>query len=514
MPLQSPIPVVDVFAGPGGLSEGFSQVRRKGQSAFRIALSVEKDPIAHKTLQLRSVFRALHGSRSIKHYYNFIAGQLSRSDFMENPEVAAAFRSARDEALCIELGTTKTTELDKKMSVAIGEARHWVLVGGPPCQAYSLAGRARRANDLTFHADVRHSLYTEYLRIIRRHRPSVFVMENVKGLLSSSHAGAPTFAKILGDLGSPGRDLSYDIRSFVKRPKDGQLVAKDYVIEAERFGIPQNRHRVILLGVRSDLAEVHSQLLTPKDMRTVRDAIGTMPKIRSRLSRAPDSQEAWQEALASGLALFEGWTGDAEAMATQAQETIHRSRALVSSGHPFIRRRQRASETTTRLDRWLLDDQIGGVCQHESRSHMATDLARYLFAATFAKLHGRSPRLNVFPPHLQPDHRNAGEHGDVMPHFSDRFRVQCPDEPATTIVSHISKDGHYYIHYDGTQCRSLTVREAARLQTFPDNYFFEGTRTQQYVQIGNAVPPLLAHQLANVVLSLVHDIELNERANL
>lgn len=143
---------------------------------------------------------------------------------------------------------------------------------------------------------------------------------------------------------------------------------------------------------------------------------------------------------------------------------------------------------------------------------MPSDLARYLFSATFAHSQGYSPQLNVFPPKLLPDHLNVQFWGEpeTIP-FKDRFRVQCKNEPATTVVAHIAKDGHYYIHYDPSQCRSLTVREAARLQTFPDNYFFAGNRTEQYTQVGNAVPPLLAHKLAKIVRNLLNEMNRKKR---
>jgi DNA (cytosine-5)-methyltransferase 1 len=132
---------------------------------------------------------------------------------------------------------------------------------------------------------------------------------------------------------------------------------------------------------------------------------------------------------------------------------------------------------------------------------MRADLHRYFFVSAFARIHGRSPLLDDMPPQILPLHENVSEALEGAK-FNDRFRVQFAGRPSTTITSHISKDGHYYIHYDPTQSRSLTVREAARLQTFPDNYRFKGSRTEQYRQVGNAVPPLLARQIAEIVAAI------------
>lgn len=138
------------------------------------------------------------------------------------------------------------------------------------------------------------------------------------------------------------------------------------------------------------------------------------------------------------------------------------------------------------------------VANHESRSHRADDLVRYLFVSLYGREH-ESPRLRDFPRSLLPLHKNIDPDDPDSAIFKDRFRVQVASKPATTITSHIAKDGHYFIHYDPEQCRSLTVREGARLQSFPDNYIFLGNRTSQYTQVGNAVPPLLAKQFAEAV---------------
>lgn len=510
-----PIPIIDLFAGPGGLGEGFSSLRdHKHDPVFEIGLSVEKDPVAHRTLMLRAVFRRLRGTKHIRHYYAYICNEIDEKTFKEIPAIAEAFSHAEKEARCLELGKADEESLDTEIRAALGGRDTWVLIGGPPCQAYSLAGRARRANDKTFKDDVKHFLYREYLRIIKVHRPTIFVMENVKGLLSSQHSGSPMFERILGDLCAPAAGLEYEIRSFVKKGNSDTLEPIDFVIQAERHGIPQCRHRVILLGVRKDAGPARHDLLPVQEPVSVEQAIEDLPKIRSRLSRG-DSLEAWREAVLAGPSYVGGWGTTFEESMTELMQKAAEAATWAEVGGPFVQKP--GSKATlveqTELQRWVHDRSLDGFCQHETRSHMPSDLARYLFAACFAQSAKYSPRLDIFPPRLLPNHNNVAQERDsaeVIP-FKDRFRVQCANDPATTIVSHIAKDGHYYIHYDPTQCRSLTVREAARLQTFPDNYFFAGNRTEQYTQVGNAVPPLLANKLARVVRGLLAGVNRNGR---
>ena len=474
---------------------------------FEIGLSIEKDAVAHRTLTLRAVFRRLRGTKDVKYYYSYVRGEIDEASFREIPAVASAFEHAAIEARCLELGKSDEASIDREISAALKGQETWVLIGGPPCQAYSLAGRARRTNDKDFHKDVKHFLYREYLRIIQVHKPTIFVMENVKGLLSSKHSGNPLFEKIIADLSAPADGLEYEIRSFTKRENSGSLEPTDYIIHSERYGIPQTRHRVILLGVRKGLGMSQHRLLTRVSRSvTVSQTIDDLPRIRSRLSRG-DSSEAWRKAVQAAPSYVTGWQTENESTMIETMCAFAAAATSVTSGGAFISRNYRRPQKPTELQQWLHDRSLGGVCQHEARAHMASDLARYLFSASFAHLWGYFPRLNMFPPKLLPNHINvhAERESEAIP-FEDRFRVQCRNEPASTVVAHIAKDGHYYIHYDPSQCRSLTVREAARLQTFPDNYFFAGNRTEQYTQVGNAVPPLLAHKLAGIVRSLLNEM--------
>jgi DNA (cytosine-5)-methyltransferase 1 len=500
------IPVIDLFAGPGGLGEGFSSITDEtGARRFSLRVSIEKDEIAHRTLSLRALFRSFRPGAAPDSYYDYVQGNISREELFSHASIPQEARLAADEAKNAELGKTPPKQIDGWIREALDGSDQWVLIGGPPCQAYSLAGRSRRrtVDPIGFASDERHFLYTEYLRIIRNFAPSVFVMENVKGILTSTHEGASIFKRIIKDLASPGRGLEYKIRSFVVDGDGEELNPNDFVIEAERYGIPQMRHRVILFGIRSDLAApLHNIIQPAKGSVPVSVALAGLPPLRSRLSREPDSAEAWHAVLKEATHTLKGWRNE---VSSEVKEEM-RAAAAAASKHTSYGScfEERKVETGTlmppSLRSWFLDPKLRGTLQHETRRHMRSDLQRYLFAACFARVTSWSPKLAQFPPAMLPDHGNVD--ADEIP-FPDRFRVQVANLPSNTVVSHISKDGHYYIHPDPQQCRSFTAREAARIQTFPDNYFFEGSRTQQYVQIGNAVPPLLARQIANVVFEFL-----------
>lgn len=506
----SKIKIIDLFAGPGGLGEGFSAFTNKDQNPFRIALSIEKDELAHKTLSLRSFVRQF--STPPSEYYAYLAGEISREELLATYPAQAA--STEQEAWCCELGKVNHEMVRARISSALDNAENWILIGGPPCQAYSLAGRSRMrgVDPDKFEKDERHFLYQEYLQIIADHQPPVFVMENVKGLVSSTIKGERIFARILEDLKKPSvsakrkatadESCEYRIYSLVKEPDlAGNYSPEDYVIHSEQYGVPQARHRVILLGIRNDI-DVQPRLLQPSCAPHVNDVLKGLPSIRSGLSKEADSYTAWVEALRAALhsEWYDQLSGE---MKKNIRNAIKKACSEeLSRGANFIRWEAGSKE----LSKWYNDSKLSGIINHETRAHIVPDLHRYLFAAATVLSKGVSPKLRDFPKQLLPKHKNVGQ-ALKSGLFADRFRVQVGNKYATTITSHISKDGHYYIHPDPSQCRSLTVREAARIQTFPDNYFFEGPRTSQYHQVGNAVPPFLAWQIAGIV----HDVLLEHQ---
>lgn len=508
------VPVVDVFAGPGGLAEGFSaDSTDDGHHTFSIRLSVEKDLHAHRTLELRAFVRQFARSEIPDDYYSYVSRKISREELFKRHPDAAAHAAA--EAWHFELGKSKdaTSEVDDRIRGALNGHRDWLLIGGPPCQAYSLVGRSRirGESEQKYKDDHRHFLYREYLKILAHHRPAAFVMENVKGLLSTRIDKNLLVHKIIEDLQSPVEALGgtidgptqqkkstyrlYGLSNDASKKED--LSAKDFVVCAEDYGIPQTRHRIIIVGVRADI-EARPGALRGQQRVSIEEAIGDLPPIRSGLSQEQDSNEAWRAAIAEiADAKWLGDPGLGQSLRSELLKCANKIRRNLTRGGEFIS--SPAQPAVHKL--WLSDDRLGGVCNHQSRIHMRSDLHRYLFAATFARVTARSPKLADFPEGLLPKHKNVRE-AIIGRKFNDRFRVQVRNQPATTVVSHICKDGHYFVHYDATQCRSLTVREAARLQAFPDNYVFEGPRTEQYRQVGNAVPPLLAKKIAKAILPI------------
>jgi DNA (cytosine-5)-methyltransferase 1 len=516
------IGVIDIFAGPGGLGEGFSSFMSSGRYPFELAVSAEMEKSAHQTLQLRAFLRLLmqHEGRTPRDYFAYCeqiadGGTVLPSAWFGDGKRSRLWKQAEQQALNLTLGNeSDNVALYRRIHEVRRKFSEIILVGGPPCQAYSLVGRARRTNEEEFRTKgvPRHFLYKQYLRILADFKPALFIMENVKGLLTSTVGGDAMLAAIMRDLENPAvavgdasatraarsRYTLLPVHVAAGEDRTHDLVAEDpgrFVIRCERHGVPQARHRVVIMGVRDDLmnpgvAKVEG--LQSADEVTIERALTGLPKLRSGLSRQPDDPLSWLYAVESERARLVKVLRRVE---PEVAETI---RSLVP-GHHLPRCSCRYTRAANTFVGALRSTDQHVVLNHETRSHMRDDLARYVYCAAYASVHNQSPPGDVFPWELAPHHLSWGTGA-----FTDRFRVQLRNRPASTITSHLSKDGHAFIHWDPAQCRSLTVREAARLQTFPDDYLFVGNRTQQYIQVGNAVPPLVARQIAQVVWGVLN----------
>jgi len=529
------VPVVDLFAGPGGLGEGFA---RATSVRFDIAVSIEKDGMAFETLQLRAAHRALaragYATRATWSRWDAILSESPWNIAFEmlrgsgDPTIEDACNAARRESWNLEMGPRNRAEVSQGIRQRLkpfmkGQSLpdNIVLIGGPPCQAYSIVGRSRNKGTEGYRAerDHRHFLYREYLQVISEFRPAAFVMENVKGILSSRVSDRQIFETITADLKRPdlagGRDenLEYVLVGLHQGATGLQSPEPaDYIVEAERFGVPQARHRVIILGLRADvLARAGKvQKLREGEPSTVNEVIFDLPLLRPELSYRGKGM-TWLDSFDLPI-----MTSALQELRSTGRPADRRVAALMERVSARLHGRHDPGSGSERLGfsrgtmpnpgahvRWYRDRPLELLANHQSRAHMPSDLVRYLFVSAYGVETGESPRLADFPTSLLPEHRNVDQANIDDAIFKDRFRVQLADRCSMTVTSHIGKDGHAFIHPDPFQCRSLTVREAARLQTFPDSYVFLGNRTSQYTQVGNAVPPYLASQIANVVADVL-----------
>jgi len=508
------INVIDLFAGPGGLGEGFFSYAHDEQFPFRGICSVEMDIHAHNTLTLRAFYRKLIQRKLElpKEYFEYAKGQLEQPC---NNETYPLWEEAQSETLNLELGLDEDRDIEIFESLKVKyknqlDNRPTVLIGGPPCQAYSLVGRARNKGikDYTPEADHRHFLYREYLKIMQLFSPDIFVMENVKGMLSSQINGGLVFKQIITDLENCGDGYTlYSLKTGEKFDIE-KTNPHDFLLKSEDYGIPQCRHRIIIIGIKNTLNNAPEKIPPLEKLKQVstKQALENLPKVRSIFSNRSqyykdNTYKNWLNYISVGINKLVKDEPNLEpkikkALLKNVTDLKNSNELFNLTNNNFI-----YEAAISNYEEFVFDAAGNEILTHQPRPHMDTDLLRYFYCSTFRQTMNRNARASDFPTSLAPNHKswNSGK-------FVDRFKVQSFAAPSSTITSHISKDGHYFIHPDPLQCRSLTVKEAARLQTFPDSYIFMGKRTNQFHQVGNAVPPLLARQIATIVHELTESI--------
>lgn len=414
MPSQNPSKgnynFIDLFAGAGGLSEGFIR------AGFDPIAHVEMNTYAAQTLVTRSAYYYLKKKNNLDIYYSYLRGEIRRDEFL--------YKIPNHISKTVICETMSTKSLPGIFNTIDGIMRLRniknvdVVIGGPPCQAYSLVGRAQSSHMIhPMSEDPRNELYKLYARVLKRYQPRMFVFENVMGI-SSANEGI-TFKNLKKYL----RRVGYEIEWHEQNAKD--------------FGVLQSRRRMIIVGWLKNSGMSYPEFLKKETKFTVNDLLADLPKLTPGLGAIDYGTREWNQCV---------------------------------------------TETEIRTPEDVLT-------LHYSRPNKERDIEIYKRAIELWNNGHKRLNYNDLPEELK-THKNRNS-------FVDRYKVVEGDEPyCHTILAHLSKDGHYFIHPDIKQHRSITVREAARIQSFPDSYFFEGTRTAQFIQVGNAVPPLMAKGIA------------------
>jgi len=402
---------IDLFAGAGGLSEGFI---REG---FNAIAHVEMNKEAADTIKTRLAFHYLNDNNKVSDYYSYLKGEITRDELWNSIPHEIISSVINSEI------TKKTIEdIFDNIDEQLGSKKIDVIIGGPPCQAYSLVGRSRDPNRMS--GDKRNYLFRHYAEFLVKYKPKYFVFENVLGLLTAGNK------KYLNEMLSLFEEIGY---------------SADYkVLNAEEYGVLQRRRRVVIIGRKGKRKFEFPELATiENNWQIKKDLFADLPNL------------------------------------VPGQEMN------IARYTKKINKYQQTTETRNGID---------FTTQHITRNHNERDLEIYSIAID--KWLNKKERLkyNDLPKRLQ-SHNNTEA-------FLDRYKVVDPLGHSHTVVAHISKDGHYYIYPDTKQVRSISVREAARIQSFPDDYFFEGGRTAAFKQIGNAVPPLMAEALAKTISQL------------
>ena len=407
---------IDLFAGAGGLSEGFHTC------GFRAVAHVEMNPHACNTLKTRACYWWLKEHDQLSIYQEYLRGSISRDQLYDSVP-GSVLKTVICREMSHETMPDILSQIDELVKIS-GKEDVDLIIGGPPCQAYSLVGRGRK----NMSNDPRNHLYQQYLSVLDRYQPKMFVFENVPGLLT---AGGGNYLK---DIESSFREKGYTIEY--------------HVMNAAEFGVLQTRKRIILVGWKDGSGLHYPELSIESSNATVNAVLCDLPAIEPG-----------------------------------------------GSGNEYV-----SNEMSEYLKRTGIRKENDILTWHNARSHIERD--REIYRIAINKWFDGRKRLNYneLSSDLQ-THRNKTA-------FTDRFKVvERDDATCHTMVAHIAKDGHYYIHPDIEQARSLSVREAARIQSFPDDFFFEGSRTAAFTQIGNAVPPLLARGIAEGIMKELIEAE-------